>query len=93
MSGTIPWPEVQQDSAVILKVAARGLRPGRPACVSEQCPASECECLVGNDGLWELIRWCWEDVPEDRPSVSQLCEALAALRTGGERSAIMAGAV
>ncbi|KAG9081168.1 hypothetical protein FRC07_014608 [Ceratobasidium sp. 392] len=40
MTGTIPWPEVQQDSAVILKVAARGQRPGRP----------ECQCQEDNAG-------------------------------------------
>ncbi|KAF8602199.1 kinase-like protein [Ceratobasidium sp. AG-I] len=91
MSGTIPWPEVQQDSAVILKVAARGLRPERPGCVSEQCPASACECLVGNDALWELVQRCWEDAPEDRPNVRQLCELLAAMTTGEEKGAIMAG--
>ncbi|KAG9090896.1 hypothetical protein FRC06_000840, partial [Ceratobasidium sp. 370] len=30
ITGTVPWPDVQQDSAVIIKVAVRGQRPSRP---------------------------------------------------------------
>ncbi|KAG8708498.1 hypothetical protein FRC09_001218 [Ceratobasidium sp. 395] len=76
MTGTIPWSNVQQDSAIILKVAARGQRPERPEC---QCKEG-CGCLVGNNDLWALIQQCWADEPTERPGVSQLCDALEQLR-------------
>ncbi|KAG8707046.1 hypothetical protein FRC08_000726 [Ceratobasidium sp. 394] len=80
MTGAIPWPDVQQDSAVILKVAARGQRPTRPEC---QCK-EECSCLMGKDDLWTLIQECWVDEPKERPGVTQLCKALEGLRTCGD---------
>ncbi|QRV85372.1 Tyrosine kinase family catalytic domain protein [Ceratobasidium sp. AG-Ba] len=76
ITGAIPWPDVQQDSAVILKVAAKGQRPARPVCQCED----HCGCLAGNDGLWDLIRECWADEPQERPTVTKLCAALERLR-------------
>ncbi|CUA71534.1 hypothetical protein RSOLAG22IIIB_04653 [Rhizoctonia solani] len=80
MTGSIPWSEVQQDSAVILKVAARGQRPSRPTCQTKKCRSHrKCKCLVGKDALWALIQQCWLDDPDQRPTVSQLCGVLTAL--------------
>ncbi|KAH7333665.1 kinase-like domain-containing protein [Rhizoctonia solani] len=89
MTGSIPWPEVQQDSAVILKVAARGQRPSRPVCQTKRCRSQrKCRCLVGADDLWALIQQCWFDDPDQRPSVSQLCGALVAMEGAGLRKSI-----
>ncbi|KAJ1300652.1 hypothetical protein OPQ81_002300 [Rhizoctonia solani] len=83
MTGSIPWRDVQQDSAVILKVAARGERPSRPACQTKKCRSQRrCRCLVSNNNLWELIQQCWLDDPEQRPTVSQLCGALTVMEGG-----------
>ncbi|CAE6358755.1 unnamed protein product [Rhizoctonia solani] len=84
MTGSIPWSEVQQDSAVILKVAARGQRPSRPVCQTKLCRSQrKCECLVGSKDLWALIQQCWLDDPDQRPTVSQLCNALSAMEVNG----------
>ncbi|CAE6442919.1 unnamed protein product [Rhizoctonia solani] len=84
MTGSMPWSEVQQDSAVILKVAARGQRPSRPACQTKACRSQrKCKCLVSKDALWALIQQCWLDDPDQRPTVSQLCDALASIEGAG----------
>ncbi|CAE6437420.1 unnamed protein product [Rhizoctonia solani] len=89
MTGSIPWSEVQQDSAVILKVAARGQRPSRPACQTKKCRSQrKCRCPVSKDALWALIQQCWLDDPDQRPTVSQLCGALASIEEVGFRKPI-----
>lgn len=78
MTGSIPWSEVQQDCAVAIRVAMCNQRPNRPMCQSQRCQAQRnCTCLIGDDALWALIQRCWLNDPSKRPTVAQLCDALA----------------
>ncbi|KZT30906.1 kinase-like protein [Neolentinus lepideus HHB14362 ss-1] len=51
-TGTFPWPDVQQDVAVIAKVAAAE-RPERPDGIPDE--------------IWNIIESCWKQALEDSP--------------------------
>jgi serine/threonine protein kinase len=53
LSGKQPWSEVQEDLAVVLRLA-KGRQPGRP------------ESRTLNDSHWHLIQRCWSRM-EERP--------------------------
>lgn len=77
ISGSAPWPEVQQEAVVVINVAIRNQRPDRPTCTQQCQMQTECGCLIGDDALWELIQQCWLRDPNERPTATELCEALA----------------
>lgn len=78
MTGSIPWPEVQQDPAVVFKVAVNNQRPDRPTCATQRCQTQpKCVCVIGDTALWEFIQRCWLFDPHERPTATQLCEELA----------------
>ncbi|KAJ7855358.1 kinase-like domain-containing protein, partial [Mycena leptocephala] len=66
MSGTIPFPELRQDTAVIFTVIG-GKRPSRPM---------SCTGTAVLDSLWELLNNCWEGRAEMRPTAPQIVERL-----------------
>jgi serine/threonine protein kinase len=62
LTGKVPFHELPNDMAVMMKVS-RGYRPSRP---------STCSGTTALDGLWELIQSCWQGEAERRPTVSQI---------------------
>lgn len=78
MTGSIPWHDVRQDAAVVIKVATHDQRPGRPVCVAQRCQTlAGCVCLIGDDDLWALIQQCWLKDPNKRPTAAKLYRVLA----------------
>jgi hypothetical protein len=66
MSGTIPFPELRQDTAVIFAVI-EGKRPLQPM---------SCIGTTVLDSLWELLNNCWEGRAKMRPTAPQIVERL-----------------
>jgi hypothetical protein len=66
MSGTIPFPELPNDMAVMFAVI-EGKRPLQPM---------SCTGTTVLDSLWELLNNCWEAKAEMRPTASQIVEQL-----------------
>ncbi|KAJ7873721.1 kinase-like domain-containing protein, partial [Mycena leptocephala] len=66
MSGTIPFPELRQDTAVIFAVI-EGKRPLQPM---------SCTGTTVLDSLWELLNNCWEGRAKMRPTAPQIVERL-----------------
>eukprot|EP01113_Clastostelium_recurvatum_P046561 TRINITY_DN817_c0_g1_i3.p1 TRINITY_DN817_c0_g1~~TRINITY_DN817_c0_g1_i3.p1 ORF type:complete len:1173 (+),score=313.58 TRINITY_DN817_c0_g1_i3:233-3751(+) len=59
-------PEIKHDFQIIIQTAKEGMRPE----IHPDTPP----------GFVELLRQCWEHVPEKRPSCQELLDALTALR-------------
>jgi hypothetical protein len=66
MSGTIPFPELPNDMAVMFAVI-EGKRPLRPM---------SCIGTTVLDNLWELLNNCWQDRTKMRPTAPQIVEQL-----------------
>jgi hypothetical protein len=66
MSGTIPFPELRQDTAVIFAVI-EGKRPLQPM---------SCTGTTVLDSLWQLLNNCWEGRAEMRPTALQIVKQL-----------------
>ncbi|KAJ7831167.1 kinase-like domain-containing protein, partial [Mycena leptocephala] len=66
MSGTIPFPELPNDTAVMFAVI-EGKRPLRPM---------SCTGTTVLDSLWELLNNCWEGRANMRPTAPQIVERL-----------------
>jgi hypothetical protein len=66
MTGTIPFPELPNDVAVVLAVK-EGKRPLRPM---------SCTGTMVLDSLWELLNNCWTGQAEMRPTAPQIVERL-----------------
>ena len=66
LSGTIPFPELPNDVAVMFAVI-EGKRPLQPM---------SCTGTMVLDSLWELLNNCWEAKAEMRPVVLQIVEWL-----------------
>ncbi|KAJ7670949.1 kinase-like domain-containing protein, partial [Mycena rosella] len=60
LTGNSPFPDLRTDGAVI-KAVLEGRRPPRPP-----------SCSPSLDGLWSLIRNCWEEEPVMRPTAGQI---------------------
>ncbi|KAJ7169048.1 kinase-like domain-containing protein [Mycena crocata] len=68
-AGSAPFAELRLDSAVIFKVLA-GIRPSRPASLSP---------TRTSQGLWDLIKCCWKEQAQIRPTASRIVQALTSL--------------
>ncbi|KAJ7038888.1 kinase-like domain-containing protein, partial [Mycena alexandri] len=66
LTGTVPFHDLLNEVAVILKVID-GQRPTQPA---------SCSGALVLDCLWELLQNCWEAKAETRPTASQIVERL-----------------
>jgi serine/threonine protein kinase len=66
MSGSIPFPELPQDTAVMFAVI-EGKRPLRPM---------SCTGTAVLDSLWELLNNCWKGRAEMRPTAPQIVQQL-----------------
>ncbi|KAF8218343.1 hypothetical protein K438DRAFT_1557721, partial [Mycena galopus ATCC 62051] len=66
-TGKVPFHELQNDMAVMMKVAG-GHRPPRP---------KSCSGTPALDALWELMQNCWDEKPEMRPTASGIVKRLA----------------
>ncbi|KAJ7821983.1 kinase-like domain-containing protein, partial [Mycena leptocephala] len=66
ISGTIPFPELPNDMAVMFAVI-EGKRPLRPM---------SCTGTTVLDSLWKLLNNCWEGRAEMRPTAPQIVEQL-----------------
>ncbi|KAJ7873745.1 kinase-like domain-containing protein, partial [Mycena leptocephala] len=66
MSGTIPFPELPNDMAVMFAVI-EGKQPLRPM---------SCTGTTVLDSLWELLNNCWKGKAEMRPTACQIVEQL-----------------
>ncbi|KAF7377549.1 Protein kinase domain-containing protein [Mycena sanguinolenta] len=64
LTGHVPFHELHNDMAVMMKVAG-GYRPSRPT----SSPGVF-------DDLWELLRSCWEEEAEKRPTALEVVERL-----------------
>ncbi|KAJ6482414.1 kinase-like domain-containing protein [Mycena sanguinolenta] len=73
LTGEVPFRELQNDMAVMMKVAT-GYRPPRPTSSPEKV-----------DNLWELLLCCWEGEVEKRPTASQVVERLRGALIGAEQ--------
>ncbi|KAG6382172.1 WD40-repeat-containing domain protein [Boletus reticuloceps] len=62
LSGKRPWSEVQEDGAVVLRLA-KGQKPGRP------------ESQKIDDSHWDLIQDCWSQI-EERPAALTIISTL-----------------
>ncbi|KAF7377585.1 Protein kinase domain-containing protein [Mycena sanguinolenta] len=62
LTGRVPFHELQNDMAVIVKVTG-GYRPSRPTSSSGTSMF---------DNLWELLRSCWEGEAEKRPAAFEV---------------------
>ncbi|RDB23589.1 Serine/threonine-protein kinase STY46 [Hypsizygus marmoreus] len=72
-SGSIPFHDISNDYAVILKVTA-GHRPDRPSyCEPMNIP---CETLGLEDVMWDIIEQCWNADVQGRPTASEIIELL-----------------
>ncbi|KAF7377557.1 Protein kinase domain-containing protein [Mycena sanguinolenta] len=67
LTGQVPFHELQNDMAVIVKVTG-GYRPSRPTSSS-----SGTSML---DNLWQLLRNCWEGEADKRPTASEAVKRL-----------------
>ncbi|KAJ7587898.1 kinase-like domain-containing protein [Mycena floridula] len=63
-TGQVPFHELSNDIAVSLKII-RGSRPARP------------ETPLMEDDVWNLIRDCWKQDPDDRPTAEQIVQRLS----------------
>ena len=66
-SGNIPFHELSNDCAVLLKVV-KGIRPSRPIEVSTACHL--------DDDIWNLIETCWSSDPNNRPQALDVVQFL-----------------
>ncbi|KAJ6466793.1 kinase-like domain-containing protein [Mycena sanguinolenta] len=73
LTGQVPFHELPNDMAVIVKVAV-GYRPTRP---------TSCSPTSTLDNLWELLRSCWDGEAEKRPTASEVVERLRGPSIGG----------
>jgi hypothetical protein len=78
MSGTIPFPELRQDTAVIFAVI-EGKRPLQPM---------SCTGTTVLDSLWELLNDCWEGRAKMRPTAPQIVERLKGPSIGAKTGII-----
>ncbi|KAJ7768223.1 kinase-like domain-containing protein, partial [Mycena metata] len=62
----LPFYEEKNDMVVMFQVLAHG-RPSRPAW---------CTGTPQLDNLWDLLRSCWEDDPQQRPKASYIVDRL-----------------
>lgn len=67
ISGRRPYDELRNAFQVVAKVTM-GKRPERPA-------------EMNNDKLWALLIRCWDQIPEERPSIQQVVVALESIRS------------
>ncbi|KAF7369136.1 Protein kinase domain-containing protein [Mycena venus] len=74
LTGKVPFPELQNDMAVMMRVA-QGHRPSRPL---------SCLGTTTLDSVWKLMQECWEGKSEIRPSASQLVERLVSPSIGAK---------
>ncbi|KAJ7289148.1 kinase-like domain-containing protein, partial [Mycena rebaudengoi] len=66
MTGKVPFHQLPNDMAVIMKVA-QGIRPLRPL---------SCSGTTALDSLWELMQTCWDGKTEMRPEAPQIVQRL-----------------
>ncbi|KAJ6466796.1 kinase-like domain-containing protein [Mycena sanguinolenta] len=66
LTGQVPFQELQNDMAVMMKVAI-GYRPPR---------LMSCSGTTALDGLWKLMEMCWEGEAENRPTAFQVSALL-----------------
>ncbi|KAF7377564.1 Protein kinase domain-containing protein [Mycena sanguinolenta] len=66
LTGQVPFRELQNDMAVMMKVAG-GYRPPRP---------TSSPCTVMLDNLWELMKMCWEGQSIKRPTAYEVARRL-----------------
>jgi hypothetical protein len=66
MTGKVPFHEVSNDMAVMLKVMG-GQRPSRPFSWSG---------AAALDYLWHLLQDCWNETPDMRPKVVEIVQRL-----------------
>ncbi|KAF8145052.1 hypothetical protein K438DRAFT_1442790, partial [Mycena galopus ATCC 62051] len=66
LTGNIPFPELKNDAAVMLRVLG-GDRPRRlPACSGPPWL----------DSLWDLLQICWTENQRERPTAAEIVERL-----------------
>jgi hypothetical protein len=65
LTGQIPFPELDNQFAVLKSVAFGGNRPKKEPTVS---PAGQSWVVA-----WDVAEMCWEKKPEDRPSMQLVC--------------------
>ncbi|KAJ7588213.1 kinase-like domain-containing protein [Mycena floridula] len=63
-AGQVPFHELSNDMAVSLRII-RGSRPARP------------ETPLMEDDVWNLIRDCWKQDPDERPTAGQIVQRLS----------------
>ncbi|KAJ7651243.1 kinase-like domain-containing protein [Roridomyces roridus] len=68
LMGEPPFLHLPSESAVIYKVM-NGQRP--------ECPPSGCRSEIGEvNALWRLVKACWAQSPDERPTAAQVVQAL-----------------
>ncbi|KAJ6466800.1 kinase-like domain-containing protein [Mycena sanguinolenta] len=67
LTGKVPFHELPNDMAVMMRVAG-GYRPPRLA---------SCSGTMALDGLWELIQKCWAGQVEMRPTTPEIVKSLS----------------
>lgn len=72
--GRIPFDEIPNDYQVISNILS-GKKLSRPS-------AEDCLRFGLNDKIWQLLAVCWETIPVERPTASQI---VAVLRSIGAR--------
>ncbi|KAJ7633219.1 kinase-like domain-containing protein [Roridomyces roridus] len=75
-AGTLPFPEMRLDIAVVMAVLA-GQRPTRLPSLSGTSAL---------DGLWALLQECWNATPESRPTAAQIVQRLKGDGIGARES-------
>ncbi|KAF8125972.1 kinase-like domain-containing protein [Boletus edulis] len=72
LSGKRPWSELQEEAAIVLRVA-KGHKPGRP------------KSRMMDDSHWCLIQECWSPL-EERPTAEVIKSAIQQFLNDGPRS-------
>ncbi|KAJ7651271.1 kinase-like domain-containing protein [Roridomyces roridus] len=75
-AGTLPFPEMSSDIAVVMAILA-GQRPNRLPALSGSGAL---------DGLWALLQECWHATPENRPTAGQIVQRLKGDGIGARES-------
>ncbi|KAF8141851.1 kinase-like domain-containing protein [Boletus edulis] len=71
LSGKRPWSELQEEAAIVLRVA-KGHKPGRP------------KSRMMDDSHWHLIQECWSSM-EERPTAEVIKSAIQQFLNDGPR--------
>ncbi|KAJ7878760.1 kinase-like domain-containing protein [Mycena olivaceomarginata] len=74
LTGKIPFHELRNDMAVMMRVS-QGYRPPQPKAYS---------CTTALDGLWELMQKCWEQDAQMRPTASEIVDCLTGPSIGAQ---------